>query len=56
VICTNGTPSRHIGTVSREFPVPCVMAAPFDGRGEPANGDEVEVDCSAEGEEGVVRA
>jgi signal transduction protein with GAF and PtsI domain len=56
VVCTNGTPSSHIGIVSREFHVPCVMAATFDGPGEPADGDEVEVDCSAEGEEGVVRA
>jgi hypothetical protein len=32
------------------------MAATFDGHGEPADGDTVEVDCSIDGEEGVVRA
>ena len=53
VICTGGTPRSHIGIVSREFQVPCVMACTFPG-GEPANGAEVEVDCS--GEAGVVRA
>lgn len=53
VICTGGTPRSHIGIVSREFQVPCVMAAVF-ASGEPANGAEVEVDCS--GAEGVVRA
>ena len=26
VICTGGTPRSHIGIVSREFQVPCVMA------------------------------
>jgi signal transduction protein with GAF and PtsI domain len=53
VICTGGTPRSHIGIVSREFQVPCVMACAFVD-GEPANGAEVEVDCSAE--TGVVRA
>ena len=53
VICTSGTPRSHIGIVSREFQVPCVMACVFS-TGEPANGDEVEVDCS--GERGLVRA
>ena len=52
VVCTNGTPSSHIGIVSREFHVPCVMAAVFDG--EPLDGTEVEVDCA--GGEGLVRA
>ncbi|RPI10153.1 MAG: hypothetical protein EHM63_03565 [Actinobacteria bacterium] len=52
VICTGGTPRSHIGIVSREFQVPCVMACAF-ADGEPANGSEVEVDCS--GETGVVR-
>lgn len=52
VICTGGTPRSHIGIVSREFQVPCVMACAFDD-GEPANGAEVEVDCS--GEQGIVR-
>lgn len=52
VICTGGTPRSHIGIVSREFQVPCVMAAVF-AHGEPADGTEVEVDCS--GELGTVR-
>lgn len=52
VICTSGTLRSHIGIVSREFQVPCVMGATFPG-GEPSDGDEVEVDCS--GPDGVVR-
>ena len=52
VVCISGTPRSHIGIVSREFQVPCVMACTFAG-GEPADGDEVEVDCN--GEAGVVR-
>lgn len=53
IVCTNGTPSSHIGIVSREFHLPCVMAAAFDDGAEPADGAEVEVDCS--GDDGVVR-
>ena len=53
VVCTNGTPRSHIGIVSREFRVPCVMGAAFPD-GEPDDGADVEVDCS--GEKGVVRA
>ena len=45
VVCTGGTPRSHIGIVSREFQVPCVMGCAF-ADGEPADGDEVEVDCS----------
>ena len=52
VVCTSGTPRSHIGIVSREFQVPCVMGTVFHG-GEPENGDVVEVDCS--GPEGVLR-
>jgi signal transduction protein with GAF and PtsI domain len=52
VVCMSGTPQSHIGIVSREYQVPCVMAAVFDGD-RPADGDAVEVDCS--GEQGVVR-
>lgn len=52
VICTGGTPRSHIGIVSREFQVPCVMGASFPG-GEPAAGTEVELDCS--GAEGIIR-
>lgn len=52
VVCVAGTPRSHIGIVSREFQVPCVMACSFPG-GEPSDGAEVEVDCS--GDEGIVR-
>ncbi|MEI6401473.1 MAG: PEP-utilizing enzyme [Actinomycetota bacterium] len=52
VICTGGTPRSHIGIVSREFQVPCVMGTSFPG-GEPAAGIEVELDCS--GAEGIIR-
>jgi signal transduction protein with GAF and PtsI domain len=52
VICTGGTPRSHIGIVSREFQVPCVMGASF-AAGEPAAGIEVELDCS--GAEGIIR-
>ena len=56
VVCLSGTPLSHIGIVSREYQVPCIMAAVFtdaSGGGEPGEGDEVEVDCSAQ--PGVVR-
>jgi len=52
IVCTSGTLRSHIGIVSREFQVPCVMAAVFTGP-EPEDGAEVEVDCS--GDEGVIR-
>ena len=52
VVCTGGTPRSHIGIVSREFQVPCVMGCAFSGD-EPAAGAEVELDCS--GDEAVVR-
>jgi signal transduction protein with GAF and PtsI domain len=52
VICTGGTPRSHIGIVSREFQVPCVMSAAF-GETEPTDGATVELDCS--GPEGIVR-
>jgi phosphoenolpyruvate-protein kinase (PTS system EI component) len=52
IVCLSGTPLSHIGIVSREYQVPCVMAAAFDAN-EPENGDVVEVDCRAE--PGVVR-
>jgi signal transduction protein with GAF and PtsI domain len=51
VVCLSGTPLSHIGIVSREYQVPCVMGAELTT--EPADGDEVEVDCSAT--PGVVR-
>lgn len=53
VVCTSGTLRSHIGIVSREFHVPCVMGTVFND-GEPADGTTVEVDCS--GAEGIVRA
>lgn len=52
IICTSGTVRSHIGIVSREFQVPCVMACQFDGD-EPEAGTEVELDCS--GDDAVVR-
>jgi signal transduction protein with GAF and PtsI domain len=52
VVCTNGTPRSHIGIVTREFQIPCIMAAVFAGA-EPPDGAEVELDCS--GPEGVLR-
>lgn len=53
IVCSSGTLRSHIGIVSREFQVPCVMAASFPD-GEPADGALVEVDCS--GPEGVIRS
>jgi signal transduction protein with GAF and PtsI domain len=53
VVCASGTPRSHIGIVSREFQVPCIMATTFTD-GEPANGTEVELDCS--GSEGILRS
>jgi phosphoenolpyruvate-protein kinase (PTS system EI component) len=51
IVCTSGTPRSHIGIVSREFQVPCVMGCVFEGD-EPADGTEVELDCS--GDEAIV--
>lgn len=52
VVCTGGTLRSHIGIVSREFQVPCIMGAVF-GDGEPEDGATVELDCS--GGVGVLR-
>lgn len=52
IICTSGTVRSHIGIVSREFQVPCVMSCTFTGA-EPEPGAEVELDCS--GAEAIVR-
>jgi signal transduction protein with GAF and PtsI domain len=52
IICTSGTLRSHIGIVSREFQVPCVMGCVFPD-GEPDAGREVELDCS--GADAVVR-
>ena len=38
VVCLSGTPSVHIGIVSREYQVPCVMGAVLEAT-EPADGD-----------------
>jgi hypothetical protein len=51
VVCLSGTPLSHIGIVSREYEVPCVMAAKLDEH--PEAGVDVEIDCS--GDEGIVR-
>jgi len=51
VVCLSGTPVSHIGIVSREYQVPCIMGTTLDD--EPADGDHVEVDCS--GEDGMLR-
>ena len=52
IICTSGTVRSHIGIVSREFQVPCVMGCTFTAA-EPDPGGEVELDCS--GAEAIVR-
>jgi signal transduction protein with GAF and PtsI domain len=51
VVCTGGTSRSHIGIVSREFQVPCIMTCVLDEV--PADGTEVELDCS--GPDGVLR-
>ncbi len=53
IVCTSGTPRSHIGIISREFQLACIVGASFPD-GEPSDGTDVEVDCSAE--VGVVRA
>ncbi|MSO37944.1 MAG: hypothetical protein EXQ69_06800 [Acidimicrobiia bacterium] len=45
VVCMSGTPSSHIGIVSREYRVPCMMASEFLN-GVPIDGTRVIVDCS----------
>ena len=52
VVCTGGTSRSHIGIVSREFQVPCIMGCELSEI--PTDGTEVEVDCS--GPQGVLRA
>ena len=52
IVCTGGTPRSHIGIVSREFQVPCVMGTAFVSD-QPVDGEELEVDCT--GEYGIVR-
>ena len=53
VVCTSGTPRSHIGIVSREFHLPCIVGAAFPA-GEPADGSSVELDCA--GADGLIRA
>ncbi len=52
VVCLSGTPQSHVGIVSREYQVPCVMSAALTVQ--PDDGDEVEVDCSDA--PGIIRA
>jgi signal transduction protein with GAF and PtsI domain len=52
VVCLSGTPMSHIGIVSREYRVPCLMGVELGT--EPDDGSMVEVDCSAS--PGVVRS
>jgi hypothetical protein len=57
VVCLSGTPASHIGIVSREYQVPCLMATSFTADlpdGVPADGTTVEVDCTTD--PGTVRA
>jgi signal transduction protein with GAF and PtsI domain len=51
VVCLSGTPLSHIGIVSREYEIPCVMGTTLST--EPPAGATVEIDCS--GDDGVVR-
>jgi len=46
VVCLSGTPLSHIGIVSREYQVPCVMSAALSE--EPDDGDTVELDCTTD--------
>jgi phosphoenolpyruvate-protein kinase (PTS system EI component) len=52
VVCFSGTPLSHLGIVSREYQVPCIMGTQLSGD-RPADGTPVEVDCS--GTDGVLR-
>ena len=51
VVCLSGTPMSHIGIVSREYRVPCLMGVTLSA--EPDDDALVEVDCSVT--PGVVR-
>ena len=51
VVCLSGTPLSHIGIVSREYQVPCIMGTQLVS--EPEDGSAVEIDCS--GAVGIVR-
>jgi signal transduction protein with GAF and PtsI domain len=53
IVCTTGTPRSHVGILAMSLGIPCVVAAVAVGAELPADGTEVEVDCS--GADGVVR-
>jgi phosphohistidine swiveling domain-containing protein len=53
VVCTTGTPRSHVGIMAANLGLPCVVGVEF-ADGPPADGTEVEVDCS--GGDGIVRA
>lgn len=53
VVCMSGTPSSHIGIVSREYRVPCIMATTFSAS-PPVDGMTIELDCT--NDVGVVRS
>jgi phosphohistidine swiveling domain-containing protein len=44
IVCPSGTLRSHIGIVSREFGVPCVMGCVLDALAD--DGTEVTVDCT----------
>ena len=46
VVCLSGTPMSHIGIVSREYRVPCLMGVSLSV--DPEDDTVVEVDCSVE--------
>jgi signal transduction protein with GAF and PtsI domain len=54
VVCTTGTPRSHVGIMAGNLGLPCVVGVEFGEGGPPADGTEVEVDCS--GDDGVLRA
>ncbi len=52
VICTAGTLRSHIGIVTRDFRLPCIMGAAFDEA--LVDGQAVELDCTQD--PGILRA
>ena len=52
VVCLSGTPMSHIGIVSREYRVPCLMGVTLTA--EPDADAVVEVDCTST--PGAIRA
>lgn len=43
ILCAGGTPASHIGIMSREFQVPCLMGTTYDGD-EPGDGTAVRLE------------